>query len=224
MNSPIIITSCLDRVNIAYACFSILNNCESLAALNWVVNDLNIKKNLASKYIIYCKSIDMCTSVYSFFDFHLSNVKYVGSPSFRSQLFLMFHHSTPSRNKEYIEASFQKPDSLLRVIIATVAFGLGVDVPDVDYVINWGCPKLLETFAQESGRAGRDGRQAKSIVYYRSIDFIGMEKGMKDFCTADSTCRREIILKYFGGCIDRHAIGINCCDNCEKLCVAMETE
>ena len=204
MNSPVIITSCLDRINIAYVYFSILNNCESLAALNWVVNDLNIKKKLAFKYIIYCKSIDMCTSVYSFFYFHLSNVKYVDFPSFRCQLFLMFHHSTPIRNKEYIKASFQKPNSLLQVIIATVAFGLGVNVPDVDYVINWGCPKSLETFAQESGRAGRDRRQTKSIVYFRSIDFIGMEKGMKDFCTADSTCRREIILKYFGGCVNWH--------------------
>ena len=70
----------------------------------------------------------------------------------------MFHRLTADRNKDHVLSEFARSDSTLRIVFATVAFGMGIDIPDIEQVIHWGAPCGLEQFAQESGRAGRDGR------------------------------------------------------------------
>ena len=71
----------------------------------------------------------------------------------------MFHRSTAQLNKAHVLKEFPKNDSVLRIVFATVAFGIGVDIPDVEQFVHWGAPRGLEQFVQESGRDGRDGRQ-----------------------------------------------------------------
>ena len=61
--------------------------------------------------------------------------------------------------------SFIQPSSTLRLIIATSAFGLGIDIPDVRQVIHWGLTSTVEEYVQESGRGGRDGLSAQAIIY-----------------------------------------------------------
>lgn len=83
-------------------------------------------------------------------------------------------------------STFAKPDSKLRLIVATSAFGLGVDIPDIQRVIHWGIPSDVEEYVQESGRAGRNGELAQAIIYsgkggkhsnkqnmYRTLPFVG---------------------------------------------------
>jgi superfamily II DNA helicase RecQ len=97
-------------------------------------------------------------------------------------------------NKEHVLQDFTKTDSKLRTVFATVAFGMGVDVPDIDFVVHWGAPRGLEQFAQESGRAGRDGRHSTSIIYYtcRDIAKDRSSNEMREFCKS-STCLRAIM-------------------------------
>ena len=86
----------------------------------------------------------------------------------------MFHRSCPERNKLLIMELFGKPNSAIRLVIATDAFGLGIDIPDIRYVIFFGAPRSLEIFAQQSGRAGRDSKQSFSVMYafpsHKSVD------------------------------------------------------
>ena len=77
----------------------------------------------------------------------------------------MFHRSCAEINKTHVLDVFGLVDSPLRIVVATDAFGMGLDVPDVRYIIFFGAPRSLEICAQQSGRAGRDGLQSYALMY-----------------------------------------------------------
>jgi ATP-dependent DNA helicase RecQ len=121
----------------------------------------------------------------------------------------------------------------VEVIVATIAFGMGIDKPDVRFVIHYDTPKSLEGYYQETGRAGRDGLEGNCVLFYRYSDIIKLEKFQKDKTVTErenakllldemssfaesSVCRRKQLLHYFGEKYDESNCGKTMwCDICK---------
>lgn len=140
---------------------------------------------------------------------------------------LPYHAGMDSATRSKNQDAFLQED--IQVIVATIAFGMGIDKPDVRFVIHYDIPKSLEGYYQETGRAGRDGGEGRCIAFYTKKDLQKLEKLMQTKTALEqeighhllsetaayaesSICRRRILLHYFGE--SRHETDCGNCDNC----------
>ena len=221
MEKPHVISELPNKPNIAYS-VNYMPKDKSLGEyFYWLVEEILKYKQNTPRTIIYCQTIRQCGLLYSTLRALLQQDIYLGQDKNpRNVVLEMLHSCTPNSNKEAILQEFQVENSGLRVLIATIAFGMGIDCKGVSRVIHFGPSKNIESYVQETGRAGRDGKQSVAFIVYQGLLLNHVDRHMKKYVST-SSCRRKNLLHNFDSCDDVSQIEPMhlCCDNCNCLSV-----
>ena len=152
------------------------------------------KGQLADRTIIYCQRLNECADVFTFFKSYLEP-KYLISTEVQDhtkyRLVDMYTSCNYAHVKSAIIDAFTSPESPLRVVAATIAFGMGVDCPDVRRIIHLGPTEDIENYVQQIGRAGRDGKPSFGTLLFRKKYAKRVEASMLDYCYNKTSCRRD---------------------------------
>ena len=188
-----------------------------------LIRQLMVKRINCGRVFVYCQKISVCAGFYLTFMQELADFAYwpYGADQISdNRLVRMFHSGTPEYNKEIILRSLEEPNGVCRVLFATSAVGMGVDVQGLHYVVHYGPPSSTEHYMQEIVRAGREGLNSRSILIYNGMQLQKCEKTMLEYVKASSGCRISMLLKSFDESIQHEYFPIHlCCDLCAAQCV-----
>ena len=220
MANPMIVCQSPNRPNIHYSVLRTQTPGDMEKELTPLIEELRQKRKEMERVIIYCRTYDMCSMIYLFFKSQLGpeRTEPVGTVDLaRFRLVDMFTACTTANVKTTILESFSKSNSNLRIVVATVALGMGLDCPDIRRVIHWGASADVEQYLQETGRAGRDGLPAKAVLYATSLPGVVVEDSMKHYCKNVDKCRRAMLLEHFESWSEESRYkNMPCCDICSQ--------
>ena len=229
LNNPRVIVANLDRPNIfvhKHKRLAASSGEESFRSILLpMVNELKKKLKQYPLTLIYLP-LKWCGYAFKMFLEEMGEKSYfpIGDKRPENCLFAQYHAPQTQLMKDEILRQLQGPDECrsIRVVFATIAIGIGVNISDIRHVVHVSVPGTLESLYQEIGRAGRDGKPAKSSIYYNGHDISsnkpGMTHEMRHFCTDDQQCLRKMILDYLGSPSSMRIVGHSCCSNCAKNC------
>ena len=216
---PEVIMENVDKPNLIYS----IHKFESMeTTFHKLIQTLRRERTRMPRTIIYCQQEDKCAQLYLLMKMVMGEerVEPVGAPDLPEFcLFDYFTSATHESVKDEILKVFTQPSSSLRVVIATVAFGMGIDTPDIRYVVHWGPSQDIEQYVQATGRAGRDENTSFAVLLYSKGLKRLVDETMLTYCRNNTICRRQSLFYDFDSFIhDPSNKGCSCCDICSVNC------
>lgn len=217
LKQPLVLRISPNRKNIR---FSVKKNKKEhlLSELDWLTTCIKENGDSTPKTIIFCNTMNEIACVTNYLMLKLG-VKAFSPPLPRlpcNCLVGIYHSTSWGHNKERIIEAL-KSNGKPRVIVSSSALSMGVNFPDVRYIINWGPARNLLDQHQEIGRAGRDGKNSYSLIVYHGQQLSQCEASIKRFVKTDG-CLRVAAYKEFDENIEPLKPNHNCCSYCSYLC------
>lgn len=210
MDDPYEIKDSPNKLNLTYVVECMSKDTDLEFYFGWLIDECSCQRT-----IIYCQTIKQCGFVYRTIKGMLGQNLYAGNE--KNVLVEMLHSCTPAANKQNILHSFQSEGGSIRLLIATITFGMGVDCKGVHRIMHFGPSKTMEAYVQETGRAGRDGEQSIAYILYHEILLNHVEGQMKSFIKT-SECRRQAFMRHFDSALMQPEKAHLCFDNCSVGC------
>ena len=165
--------------------------------LMWLLNMLSTRQHACPKTLVFGHSINVVADIYSRMMTYLGNrAFYEGVVDPKKCMLSMYHAHISEPLRKHILSELCKPDSVIRVVVCTIAFGMGVQIADLKQVVHWGKVASVLTFWQEVGRCGRDGSQSTAVLYVKSTA-TGKDKDVFDKLKSNMECHRLAVLQAF---------------------------
>ena len=204
LTDPVKVIENPDRHNIYYAIIERPSSQKTQEHLDEILekmsSDLKEKQDTYPLTIVYTTT-NVIAYCFATLQQKLGKLQYIGDPVPANRVFAQYHQEYTTSMKELILKELGNSDSKLRVVFATVALGLGLDIPHIHHVIHYRPPTTLEQYFQETGRAGRDGKQAYSTMYWNNTDIRsnrpGIDKAIIKYYR-ENDCLRKNMLAHFG--------------------------
>ena len=237
LDKPLVVVGNLDRPNIHFQ--KEKRKPSSTGEESYKAILLPIAKELKKSLTAYPLTLiylplRWCGYAFKLFMDELGEASYFLSPektekSPENCLFAQYHSPQTDSMKQEIMKQLMgnDEDRTIRVLFATIAIGIGVNIPNVRHVIHIGVPRTMESYYQEIGRAGRDNKPARASLFFNGQDIStnkpGMTTAMRNFCLQETNCLRKELLVFLGSTscgseiklkYERHS----CCSNCLKVC------
>lgn len=221
MTNASVIGATPDRSNIKY---SVIHNQTTAGLCSSLAEEISLLRLATPKTVVFCKTLKQAGELHLKLKVLLGKdmTEPPGLPAVLPfRIVHLFTSASRAELREDILHEFCKNNSTLRILIATTAFGLGVDCHCISRVINWGAPHSLEELVQESGRAGRDGSNAEAILYHIGGRYYTKE--IQQYVENQSTCRRNVLFKnfLFSDTHKDNIVACRCCDLCGSMCTCV---
>ena len=217
LKKPLTIQVSPNRENLRFA---VINEKKDVifSKLDWLVYHIREKGETADKTVIFCNTMNDIASVVNYLMMKLGKDAYSPKESRRQPdcLLGIFHSSCWPQSKERVVRSF-KGDGKVRVVVASTALSMGVNFPDIRYVVNWGPARSLLDKHQEAGRAGRDGKPSHVLIIYHGQQLSHCEMEIKEFVKTKD-CLRVAAYKPLDASIQPQKPAHSCCSFCASSC------
>ena len=189
----------------------------------FLVHELKAKGIDADKCITFCQTIKQCSLIYRMFHVALGSINFLkDSSDYENCLVQMFHAGSPDSVKTHVVKEMTKFNSHLRLLICTIAFGIGINCKGVYRSIHFGPSTTVDNLVQETGRLGRDGKQCFCYVLFNGLLMAHCDIKIKELVETEC-CRTKFIRQLFpGDAHDSNQSGCLCCDWCSKKCTCLD--